>query len=104
MREKPRSITRPALNVRGIPQLGRCVLTDEEFAAAKPRSSESDCSNAGPVRKVEPYSRLAEIYDEVVIDPCDDRSIALPCARRGRGCYRSDSYIQLPCGDLVRLT
>ena len=39
----------------------------------RPRSSESDRDADGPVRHVEAYSRLAGVYDEIVIDPCHDR-------------------------------
>ena len=39
----------------------------------RPRSSESDRNARGPVRQVEAYSRLAGVYDEIVIDPCHDR-------------------------------
>ena len=38
----------------------------------RPRSSESDRTTREPVRPVEAYSRLAAVYDEIVIDPCHD--------------------------------
>jgi SAM-dependent methyltransferase len=39
----------------------------------RPRSSESERITRGPVRHAEAYSRLAGVYDEIVVDPCHDR-------------------------------
>ena len=40
----------------------------------RPRSSASDRDRTdGAVREVEAYSRLAGVYDELVVDPCHDR-------------------------------
>ena len=39
----------------------------------RPRPWESDPNTRGHVRHVEAYSRLAGVYDEIVIDPCHDR-------------------------------
>jgi SAM-dependent methyltransferase len=39
----------------------------------RPRPSASDRNTRGHVRHVEAYSRLAGVYDEIVIDPCHDR-------------------------------
>ena len=36
----------------------------------RPRRSESDPSTRGHVTHVEAYSRLAAVYDEIVVDPC----------------------------------
>jgi SAM-dependent methyltransferase len=39
----------------------------------RPRSSESERITRGPARHAEAYSRLAGVYDEIVVDPCHDR-------------------------------
>jgi len=39
----------------------------------RPRPSEFDRNTRGHVRNVEAYSRLAGVYDEIVIDPCHDQ-------------------------------
>jgi len=41
----------------------------------RPRSSESE-RPPGPVRHAEAYSRLAGVYDEIVVDPCHDHCAA----------------------------
>ena len=39
----------------------------------RPKPSESDRNTRGHVRHVEAYSRLAGVYDEIVVDPCHAR-------------------------------
>lgn len=39
----------------------------------RPRFSDSDGHTRGPVTNVAEYSRLAGVYDEIVVDPCHDR-------------------------------
>ena len=39
----------------------------------RPKPSESDRNTRGHVSQVEAYSRLAGVYDEIVVDPCHDR-------------------------------
>ena len=52
----------------------RACLPTRSSRPPRPRSSESDRTAARwPVRQVEAYSRLAGLYDEIVIDPCHDR-------------------------------
>ena len=48
------------------------VLTDEEFAAAKAKVlGHLDPASSGASRdRVEAYTRLAGVYDEIVVDPC----------------------------------
>ena len=72
-RRRRRRTTRPPSSRSWRSCTRRACSPTRSSRPPRPRFSESDRIRRGPVRHVEAYSRLAGVYDEIVIDPCHDR-------------------------------
>ena len=79
-RHRNRKTTRPHSSRTWLSFTPRVCSPMRSSLQPRPRSSESE-RPPGPVRHAEAYSRLAGVYDEIVVDPCHDHCTAFLPAR-----------------------